>query len=202
MQTYATGSEITIGAQKHQLRAELMARRDQIIDREAQSEAIRTQIIALPAFQRARAIHCYFSIRSEVDTHLLIATAFTHGKAVAIPVVESGRRLSHSWINGIDPADFIAGKLGVFSPRIISPAEPGDWDLTIVPLLGFDRAGHRLGYGGGYYDALLAVTPAIAIGLAFAAQEVSSVPHESHDIRLDAVVTTNEVLLIAHGLPA
>jgi 5-formyltetrahydrofolate cyclo-ligase len=179
---------------KRRLRRDLMARRDQIAGREARSAAIRERALAAPAFQRARAIHCYLSMRSEVDTRLLIATALTQGKAVAVPVVDPSRRLSHCWITGIDPADFTEGTLGTLTPRIMLPATPGDWDLTIVPMLGFDRAGYRIGYGMGYYDRLLAAAPATALGVAFSAQEVAALPREPHDMRLDAIATEDEYI--------
>lgn len=75
------------------------------------------------------------------------------------------------------------------------PAEPDfvDPDVLIVPLLAFDRAGNRLGYGGGYYDrtlaALRATAPRTAIGFAFAAQEAASLPLESTDQPLNLIVT-------------
>jgi 5-formyltetrahydrofolate cyclo-ligase len=185
-----------IADEKRRLRRELMAQRDQIEGRDARSEAIRQRVLAAPDFQRARAIHCYLSIRSEVDTRILIATALTQGKAVAVPVVEPSRRLSHCWITGIDPADFTAGVLGTLTPRVIRPARPGDWDLTIVPMLGFDRAGYRLGYGMGYYDKLLAAVPAVALGVAFSAQERASLPREPHDMPLDFIATEDEWIAI------
>ena len=68
-------------------------------------------------------------------------------------------------------------------------------DLLFVPLLAFDRRGRRLGYGGGYYDRTLAALPgAIAVGCAFAAQEMDEVPAGPHDIALDAVATEREVI--------
>jgi 5-formyltetrahydrofolate cyclo-ligase len=182
--------------EKRRLRRELIARRDQIEGREARSEAIRERVLATPAFQRARAIHCYLSIRSEVDTRILIAAALTQGKAVAVPVVEPSRGLSHCWISGIDPADFTEGVLGTLTPRVIRPATPGDWDLTIVPMLGFDRAGYRIGYGMGYYDTLLAAAPTIALGVAFSAQELAALPREPHDMPLDFVATEDELVII------
>jgi 5-formyltetrahydrofolate cyclo-ligase len=67
-----------------------------------------------------------------------------------------------------------------------------------VPLAAFDRAGHRVGYGGGYYDRTFArlrqVKPVIAIGLAFAVQEIPQVPALSHDVRLDFVLTETDML--------
>jgi 5-formyltetrahydrofolate cyclo-ligase len=66
-------------------------------------------------------------------------------------------------------------------------------DVLLIPLLAFDATGYRLGYGGGYYDrtlsALRAQKPVIAIGIAYAGQQVAAVPHEAHDQRLDGVLT-------------
>jgi len=75
------------------------------------------------------------------------------------------------------------------------PATP---DLVIAPLLAFDRAGFRLGYGGGFYDRTLAALrargPLLAIGLAYAAQEVAATPRDETDARLDMIVTEDEVI--------
>ena len=71
-------------------------------------------------------------------------------------------------------------------------------DILLVPLLAFDRTGHRLGYGGGYYDRTIAELrvrkPVVAVGLAFAAQEVPEVPATPRDARLDLVLTEREVI--------
>ncbi len=69
--------------------------------------------------------------------------------------------------------------------------------LIFVPLLAFDRAGHRLGYGGGYYDRTLAAHPGVpALGFGYAAQEVPAVPAEPHDRKLDAIYTEYETVLL------
>jgi 5-formyltetrahydrofolate cyclo-ligase len=82
---------------------------------------------------------------------------------------------------------------GTLAPSELAPrAQP---DLVLMPLLGFDKAGTRLGYGGGYYDRTLAgmsKKPRL-IGLAFAAQELDEIPREAHDVPLDAVVTETGV---------
>jgi 5-formyltetrahydrofolate cyclo-ligase len=73
-------------------------------------------------------------------------------------------------------------------------------DVLIVPLLCFDRRGHRVGYGAGYYDmtitALRAMKPVVAVGIAFAAQEIDTVPITPTDARLDLVLTEKEVIVI------
>jgi 5-formyltetrahydrofolate cyclo-ligase len=61
--------------------------------------------------------------------------------------------------------------------------------LLLVPLLAFDAQGHRLGHGGGFYDRTIAAFGVRAIGIAYAGQEVETLPHEPHDMKLDAVLT-------------
>jgi len=93
--------------------------------------------------------------------------------------------------------EMVRERFGTYRPTgaIRSP------DLLFVPLLAFDRAGRRLGYGGGYYDRTLATIPAArAIGCAYAAQEVDEVPATDRDIRLNAVATEHGVL--ACGRPS
>jgi 5-formyltetrahydrofolate cyclo-ligase len=88
------------------------------------------------------------------------------------------------------------GQWGIREPKAdAAEVEP---DILLVPLLAFDRAGHRIGYGAGYYDLTIAALrerkPIIAIGLAFAAQEVPAVPATPRDARLDLVLTEREVI--------
>ena len=88
------------------------------------------------------------------------------------------------------------GVWGIKEPRA-DAAEVAP-DILIVPLLAFDRRGHRIGYGAGYYDmtihALRAIKPVLAVGIAFAAQEIDAVPVTPRDARLDLVLTEREVI--------
>jgi 5-formyltetrahydrofolate cyclo-ligase len=111
------------------------------------------------------------------------------GFALAVPVIEAkGLPLRfRSWVPGVA---VVRGPFGVEVPA------EGDWvepDLLVVPLLAFDGAGHRLGYGAGFYDRTLAGLRArrrvVALGFAYAAQQVDAVPRDATDARLDAVVT-------------
>lgn len=181
-------------AAKRALRDEAIARRDALDDRQRRGEAICARIIGMQLFAEARAIHCFLPMGSEVDTWPIVAAALAAGKAVAVPVTVRGGPLEHSWIRSLDPAAFEPGVFGTMRPRSLQPAFPGEWQLTVVPLLAFDRACYRLGYGKGYYDQLLAHTPGAAIGVAFAAQERTHVPREPHDVPLDMVVTEGEVV--------
>jgi 5-formyltetrahydrofolate cyclo-ligase len=180
---------------KSTLRAQAMRLRDALDERERRGAAICDCVAALPSFLAARAIHCYLPMRSEVDTRPLIAAALAGSKRVAVPiVVPKAGDLAHAWLDSLDPEALIPGVFGTSYPRDARPAAPGDWDLTIVPLLAFDRRGHRLGYGKGYYDRLLAASPTIAVGVGFAAQEVGALPATDRDVSLDWIVTEDEVI--------
>jgi 5-formyltetrahydrofolate cyclo-ligase len=182
---------------KSSLRAAAMRDRDALDDRERRSAAICARVVATPAYAAARAIHCYLPMRSEVDTRPLIADALARGKRVAVPiVVPKAAELAHTWLESLAADALTPGVFGTFNPRDLRPATPGDWDLAIVPLLAFDRRGHRLGYGKGFYDRLLAIDPATTIGVGFAAQEIGALPAEMHDIALDWVVTEREVIAL------
>jgi 5-formyltetrahydrofolate cyclo-ligase len=153
--------------------------------------------VHLPIFQAARIVHCYLAIRSEVDPRFLLAYSLASGKRVIVPIVQrDAPELAHSWLSSIADDQLEKGVFGVPQPRYLRIAYPGQWELTIVPMLAFDREGHRLGYGKGHYDRLLKISATPTIGLAFAAQEIEHVPHEAHDMRLDWVVTDQEVIKI------
>lgn len=181
-----------IAQQKRALRREALARREDLTDRAGLSAAVCARVIALPAFAAARAIHCFLPIGSELDTRPIIAAALAAGKAVAYPVTVGDGPLLHSWIDSLAPEAFEPGVFGTLRPRAIRPAAPGDWQLTVVPLLAFDRQGYRLGYGKGHYDRLLALGAGVAVGVAFAAQEWPHIPREAHDRPLELIVTENE----------
>lgn len=180
---------MSAGALKAELRRAAAARRDALRDRPERSTSIVNLVMALPAYSAAAAIHCFLPIRSEVDTRPLVRAALAAGKAVAVPVMGADGVMAHSWIDGLDEAGFARGQLGTARPRVLRPARPGEWDLTIVPLLAFDRAGYRLGYGKGHYDGLLAQGVGLAVGVAFACQEEAELPREPHDRRLDLIAT-------------
>lgn len=136
----------------------------------------------------------YAPIGTEIDPRPLLAALERRGHTLVLPVTPPrGQALRfRRWRFG---APLATGVMGTRHPA------DGEWldpDWLLVPLLAFDRAGRRLGYGGGYYDRSLAGLPAaIAVGAAFAAQEVPLVPAGPHDIRLALVAT--ETGLIATG---
>jgi len=129
-------------------------------------------------------------LKSEISPLPLLRRLADAGASLALPVVVGrGHPLvMRAWSFG---APLVAGVWGIREPSSDAPELYPD--ILIVPLLAFDRCGHRIGYGAGYYDLtisrLRAMKPVTAIGIAFAAQEIAVVPATSRDARLDLVLT-------------
>jgi 5-formyltetrahydrofolate cyclo-ligase len=176
---------------KGDLRSAALARRDGLGDapRAAAAEAIARR--GLPIDIKSGAVVAGYSpIRSEIDPTPLMRMLAALDARLALPaVIARGKSLVfRAW----SPNDkLMVGPLGIPEP---SPAAaelvP---DIMLVPLAAFDRAGHRIGYGAGHYDVTLAhlrkANAVVAIGLAFAVQEVEAVPMQPHDVALDYVLT-------------
>ena len=185
--------ELTIEAEKSALRVELTARRAAAA---AADPAAGDRLAAM--FPRAlvpppgAVVSGYVRFRDEIDPAPLLARLAGAGCALALPRTPPRRAeggLSfHRWTPG-DP--LVRSVFGVLEPAPDRPTVAPD--LVLTPLLGFDRAGRRLGYGKGHYDrtlaALRAVKPVIVVGLAYAAQEVAAIPEAANDERLDWIVT-------------
>jgi 5-formyltetrahydrofolate cyclo-ligase len=188
-----------IANEKSALRAAALALRDAMpaAERQAAAEAIAAR--AFPFEVAPGTIVSGFSpMKTEINPIPLLRKLAEQGAQLALPCI-AGRGLPlvmRAWKFG-DP--FKAGQWGIREP-MPDAAEVAP-DILIVPLACFDRAGHRIGYGAGYYDmtiaALRAKKPVVAIGIAFAAQEIPQVPATERDERLDLVLTEREVIAIS-----
>jgi 5-formyltetrahydrofolate cyclo-ligase len=134
-------------------------------------------------------------LKDEINPIPLMQTLANAGASLALPIVVARGKplLMRAFAIG-DP--LVAGVWGIREPRSQAPEVLPD--IVIVPLLAFDRAGHRVGYGAGYFDltihALRARKRLLAVGIAFAAQEIAQVPATPRDARLDLVLTEQEVI--------
>src|SRR5262245_946212 len=181
---------------KSELREAALARRETLPAQARQSAAETIAARPLPVPVPPGAVVAGFSaIRSEINPVPLLRHFADAGAGLALPAIMGrGRPLAfRAWRFGEELA---RGQWGIREPKPEAPeVRP---DIVIVPLAAFDRRGYRLGYGAGYYDltlnALRAEKPIVAIGLAFAAQEIAEVPALSHDARLDLVLTEHEVI--------
>ncbi len=186
-------------ARKAGLRKYLRRQRARLSDQERAhaTAAILQQVRALPVFQQAGVVHTYVSFGDEVATHDLIRMRLAAGALLAVPkVIKQERRLAHFFIPHF--AALQPGVLGILEPSPEHGALPAPavaaFEVIIVPGLGFDRRGNRLGYGQGYYDRFLAEAPGLKIVLAFRGQMVTSIPVAAYDQRVDLIVTEDEVI--------
>lgn len=172
---------------KADLRAAALARRDALTPqmRAQAAEAMAVLVASLPLPDGPLAF--YWPIRSEADPRPAVARL---GHALCLPAVTADGLTFRCWTEGD------ALTIGTFGLSEPSPnAELVTPTTLIIPLAAFDRRGHRIGYGKGFYDRALARLPhARTIGLAFATQEIESVPEEAHDRALDYVVTEREII--------
>jgi 5-formyltetrahydrofolate cyclo-ligase len=158
----------------------------------AETIAARPLPVALPA---GAVVAGFSAIRSEINPMPLMRRFAAAGAQLALPtIVGRGQALSfRAWTFG---EELRRGQWGIREPKADAPAL--DPDILVVPLACFDRRGYRIGYGAGYYDlslrGLRARKPITAIGLAYAAQEIVSVPALAHDERLDLVLTEREAI--------
>ncbi len=146
-------------------------------------------LAAIGHLREISAVAAYIPIRHELDPGPAMLALHGLGYPVCVPVIVGpGRPLSfRAWHPGVATEP---GPYGVPVPTDGALADP---DVLLVPMLAFDPRGHRLGYGGGFYDrtiaALRARGPVTALGFAYAAQELPEVPNAEHDMRLDGIVT-------------
>jgi 5-formyltetrahydrofolate cyclo-ligase len=162
-----------------------------------QERAERAQLVAELFFEHialgsSDVVAAYWRIRDELDCQPILLKLMDSGQPVVLPAVQGSDKPLDLRVWEVGTALYESG-FGTLAPSELAPrAVP---DLILVPLLGFDAHGTRLGYGGGYYDRTLARLPnkPRLIGLAFACQEVAHIPREDHDVPLDAVITEHGV---------
>lgn len=156
--------------------------------------ANRNLIGQLALYRDAKIIAAYMPIRTEVSPIATMTILHGQEKRICVPVIQGdGMPLKfQEWTPDVEMVD---GPFGASVPATGAFLQP---DVVVTPLVAFDRKGYRLGYGGGFYDRsfeeLTAIKPVVAVGFAYGAQELKSVPRERTDHKLDAMVTEAETL--------
>ena len=194
---------IDVDSIKSRLREEMKARRKNLAaDAKAAADAaIRKMLLARcdinaatlpPACGRHLAV--YLASRSEIDIDPFIKSMLEAGVEVAAPRW-NGKEYELARLKGLDVDNLRTGPMGIREPAVADIVPPGKASAWIVPGLAFTKDGKRLGYGGGWYDRLLAAAPegAVKIGVAYAFQIVGDLPAEPHDMPLTAVVAAPAV---------
>jgi 5-formyltetrahydrofolate cyclo-ligase len=186
---------------KAEIRKAVLQKRDAIpaVVKRQKDALVREQVLSIPEFINAKIVVFYASFRSEVETRTLMEEAVMTGKRIVLPKVNrEGHTLMLYEVKNMD--ELTPGYMGIPEPPQIDERRVGidDADLVVIPGAGFDYAGNRLGYGAGYYDSLLSrrkkKIPVIA--LAYEEQIVDTIPAETHDVKVDMIVTDKRVIRI------
>lgn len=175
---------------KRSIRSDLLARRKHLAAETCLSHSLQIQQRLLQSieFQSASAIALYSPVLNEVFTEQLFRAARNAGKLIAYPRV---RGADLEFVQVAEASALAPGSFGVLEPTGDQLLSPGALDMVVVPGVGFDRRGGRLGYGKGFYDRGLHCSqrPGCLVGLCFELQLLERLPAESHDVHMDIIIT-------------
>ena len=183
----------TVHNMKNQLKESILEQRNSLPKEDVfeKSRQIQNNLFNLDSYKKSKTIMFFVSFNNEVDTHEIIREALKN-KNVIVPKV-IGHDIESSVI--IDFDNLMPSKLGILEPIELMKIAYKNIDLILVPGIAFDREGHRIGYGFGYYDKFLKKVPkSVKIGLCFDFQVVDKVPREEHDVPVDLIVTEKRVV--------
>ena len=176
---------------KKELRRQIGEKKRAMTAREIEEKSARLAdlLFESTAYRRARSLYAYVAFNQEVRTRPIIERAWADGKRVAVPKVVGGA-MRFIWLDGFD--QLAEGCFGVEEPVDDEPVADDEEALVLVPGLAFDAQGHRIGYGGGYYDRWLADHPGHpTVALLYEFQMVDKLEAEEHDIAVDQLLRVN-----------
>ncbi len=182
---------------KQSLRAEALRFRNTIDPASEDVEAVVDEFIACLNPQAGQVVALYWPKGREFDTAPLIEELLKRGVICALPVMQQGSR-ELKFARWDENTPLVIGPHDIRQPQVSDDTVWLEPDIVVTPMLAFDRQGHRLGYGGGYYDATLAALRARkdvkAVGIGYSAQAVLfNLPSEPHDQKMDWIITPHKV---------
>lgn len=160
--------------------------RAQFEDRALMDNRIQAILFSQPFYQNAKTIMTYLSYRSEPDTLRIVDTMLKEGKTVCAPVCRENGYMDPFLFQSISQLN--RSTMGILEPPTTTQIPLAQIDLVLVPACGFNMRGHRLGYGGGYYDRFLPTTKAISCGLCYESLK-TEFKEEKEDIPLNYIIT-------------
>lgn len=184
------------------LRTELRARRQALgaAERIAAAQGVVSRLEGIPEFLTDRRIAGYWAIAGELPLLGLMAGLRAREQTYHLPMLDGQRLRFAAWRPG---DDIVPNRFGIPEPVAVASGRlaPDDIDVVLLPLLGFDRRGNRLGFGGGFYDRSFdylrdrdGVGKPVLVGIGYAMQEVASIEPMPWDVRLDYVATEAELI--------
>ncbi len=180
---------------KNRIRQILRQRKDAMIPEDRFEKSMRICHHLKTLIRDGETVMVYTSKEKEVNTLPFITTLFKRGNPVIVPIiVKDDISLRLSYLH--DFSVLVASTFGVLEPIGHEiPATGEDVDTIILPMLGFDRNGGRIGYGAGYYDRFLVKNPHVRkIGIAFACQQYNNLPVDENDIPMDYIITEEGII--------
>lgn len=192
-------SDDAVRAAKQQLRQDLLRRRRQRQLDPDVANALAAVAVAEPLLARARRVAAYLAMPTEPPTSALIASLIDRGCEVIVPIVAADHLLS--WASVDHSMQLTTSPMGIPEPTTSGAStEIGPCDVVLVPALAADHAGHRLGRGAGYYDRALTSVTAPIVAVVFTEELLPQIPYESHDVRVDAVLTPSGMFRVPQTL--
>jgi len=181
---------------KAMLRKSILSRRLALhaTEKTVADDAIQDALLALPEYVTADAVALYFAVNNEVSTEKVIIQTLSVGKVLFLPALEAGAMLFRrvtAW------EDLVAGSFGIMQPSGgCEAADPEEIGLIVVPGVGFDLSGQRIGYGKGYYDRTLHRLEGKGklTALCYEFQLVGSLAGEQHDVNMDRIITERRII--------
>ena len=186
---------MSVSIEKAALRKHLLEKRDATSAelRDITSEKIHENLKKNSSFINAQNIACYFPIGSEVNTHNIMLDVLEQGKRLLLPKI-IGDDIEFRIVSNLEKLE--KGRFEIMEPKD-SCEKAKKIDCMLIPTVGVSKLGVRLGYGHGYYDRFLSSTDAMKISLTYSKQIVKSIPSDSHDIKIDWIVTEDENIKIS-----
>ena len=185
---------MSVSIQKAALRKHLLEKRDAISAelRNISSKKIYQNLKQVDSYINSQNTACYFPIGSEVDTHDIMLDILEHDKNMLLPKIIDNK-LEFYNIPNLEKLE--KGRFDIMEPKD-SCKKAEKIDCVLVPTVGVSKLGDRLGYGRGYYDKFLSFTDVVKISLTYSKQIVKSIPSESYDIKIDLIITEDEICLL------
>ena len=186
---------MSVNIQKAALRKHLLEKRDATSAelRDISSKKIHQNLKQISSYTNSQNIACYFPIGSEVDTHNIMLDMLEQDKNLLLPRIVNNN-LEFCIVPNLEKLE--KGSFEIMEPKD-SCKKAERIDCILVPTIAVSKSGVRLGYGNGYYDRFLSLTDAVKISLTYSKQIVKSIPSDSHDIKIDWIVTEDENVKIS-----